>query len=164
MLTPAMIDFARATHQSRLRDISVETQAAIPQDQVVMPNYAAPIGIASLAMIAIGLIVAWAGYLKGVRWTWFVMFVIVWVWAFPVFLLPIFQNGEHDLSLIAPTLKSAMSHSGFAREVVKVFVMFLLMVVALVLPLKTFFGQRSGPDKSAQASSDAPDGSKMPGN
>ena len=47
-------------------------------------DYFAPVGFASLAVIAIGLIVTWFGYIKGVRWTWFVMFVIVWVWAFPV--------------------------------------------------------------------------------
>src|SRR5208337_4272532 len=47
----------------------------------------APEGFGSLAVLGIGLIVTWAGYTKGVRWTWFVMFVIVWVWAFSLFML-----------------------------------------------------------------------------
>jgi hypothetical protein len=44
--------------------------------------------IASLAIVLIRLIVTWAGYINKVRWTWFVMFVIVWGWAFPVLVLP----------------------------------------------------------------------------
>jgi hypothetical protein len=49
-------------------------------------------GVASLAIILIGLIVTWAGYIKKVRWTWFVMFVIVWGWAFPVMAFPDFAG------------------------------------------------------------------------
>src|SRR5437660_1560275 len=41
-----------------------------------------------LAIILLGLIVVWMGYAKRSRLAWFVMFVIVWFWAFPVFILP----------------------------------------------------------------------------
>jgi hypothetical protein len=40
------------------------------------------LGIASLAIIFIGLIVKWMGYVNKIRWTWFVMFIIVWVGRF----------------------------------------------------------------------------------
>jgi len=39
-------------------------------------------GILSLTIILTGLIVIWAGYVKRIRWTWFVMFTIVFGWAF----------------------------------------------------------------------------------
>ncbi|HLW80292.1 MAG TPA: hypothetical protein VKU44_11920 [Terriglobia bacterium] len=44
MLVPAMLNSARVTHETRLRDIANEPPAAIA-DQVVMPNYHAPIGL-----------------------------------------------------------------------------------------------------------------------
>jgi hypothetical protein len=135
-----MLEYARVTHQSRFRDISSDTEAGIPGDQVVIPNYDAPIGITSLAIIVIGLVVTWAGYIKGVRWTWFVMFVIVWLWAFPVLVLPLFYpwpGASSILQSLAPTLESAIREKGIARYVVKTSLIFLLMVVALVLPAKT---------------------------
>lgn len=103
------------------------------------PNYFAPIGFASLAIIVVGLIVIWRGYIKGVRWTWFVMFLIAWGWALPVLVLPEFhwrnmlpisqwpQWPPLILTGVGPQL-------GFVESVVA----FLLMVLALALPAKTF--------------------------
>jgi hypothetical protein len=135
-----MLDAARATYQSRFRDISSYPEAGIPEDRVVIPNYSAPIGITSLAIIAIGLVVTWAGYIKGVRWTWFVMFVIVWGWAFPVLLFPSLQH-------MAPIKEwlPEVRESGPARDFVELVLIFLLMVFALVLSVKTFIlGRRVG--------------------
>ena len=115
----------------------------------------APAGFASLAIIAIGLIVTWFGYIKGVRWTWFVMFVIVWVWAFPDLMLPI--HPWTDMALFAPTLASALKESGIARTAMELILAFMLMVLALLLPLKTFIAGRGGvPGESGRANSDAP--------
>jgi len=104
----------------------------------------APAGFASLAVIAIGLIVAWTGYIKGVRWTWFVMFVIVWGWEFPVLILP-YLHPWTGVADIAQSLASAVRESlvarpwsGLARDFLEVSLAFMLMVLALVLPLKTF--------------------------
>ena len=111
-------------------------------------NYFAPIGSTSLAIIAVGLIVTWSGYIKGVRWTWFVMFLIAWGWACPVLVLPEFhcrnmlpisqwpQWPPLILTGIGPQL-------GFPESVVA----FLLMVLALALPAKTFLvGNHGTPD------------------
>lgn len=143
MVTPAMLDDARTTYETRLRDIANEPPAAIA-DQVVIPNWYAPSGISSLAIIAIGLIVTWAAYIKGVRWTWFVMLVIVWVWAFPILVLPFFYPWNRTAS-ITQTLGSTINdslHAGpfseLARTILEVTLEFLLMVLALVLPVKTF--------------------------
>ena len=50
----------------------------------------ATLGVACLAMILIGLIVIWTGYVKRVRSAWLVMFVLAWAWAFPLFVFPWF--------------------------------------------------------------------------
>jgi len=102
----------------------------------------APMGFASLAVIVLGLMVTWAGFIRGVRWTWFVMFVIVCGWAFPVYMLLYVHYWKH-LEVIA-TFASGIRESGLARVFVENVLTFLLMVLALVLPVKTFFGGRRG--------------------
>lgn len=109
------------------------------------PNYFAPIGFASLAIIAVGLIVTWSGYINGVRWTWFVLSLIAWGWAFPVLVLPEFhwrnmlpisqwpQWPPLILTGVGPQL-------GFPESVAA----FLLMVLALALPAKTFLVANHG--------------------
>jgi hypothetical protein len=168
VLTPAMLEDARVTHEARFRDIMNEPPAAIT-DQVAIPNWYAPVGITSVAVIAIGLIVTWAGYIKGVRWTWFVMFVIVWVWAFPGLVLPFFYPWNSTAS-IAQMLGSAIHeslHAGpyraLSRTFLEVVLVFLLMVVALVLPVKTFIlGQADGPGKSGCTNLGVPDKHALP--
>jgi hypothetical protein len=119
-------------------------------------DYFAPVGFASLALIVIGLIVAWFGYIKGVRWTWFVMFVIVWVWAFPDLMMPYLHRWS-QVDLIY-TLAAAVRGNPIARSFVQVSLEILLMVLALVLPLKTFIPGRGGvPGESGRANSGAPD-------
>lgn len=97
----------------------------------------APAGFTSLAVIASGLVVIWAGYVKRVRWTWFVIFVIVWAWAFPVLILPYFRPWKEEPT-IAQSFASSISRGGPARNFVEVLLAFALMVVALVLPVRAF--------------------------
>jgi hypothetical protein len=95
------------------------------------------LSIASLAIVLIGLIVVWAGYSKKVRWTWFVMFVIVWGWAFPVLVFP---------DVVYPLYRGVIEE-GFSQMIGNIrvalleplIVCFALMVVALALPMKSFF-------------------------
>jgi hypothetical protein len=145
MLTPAVVDCARVTHQTRFRDISSYPEAGIAWDQVVVPNYRAPLGITSLVIIAMGLLVTWAGYFKGLRWTWLVMFVIVSVWALPVLVLPNFRpwggvalvSASAFASMTRDSLRAGPS-SFIARAILKGVLAFLLMLLALALPAKTF--------------------------
>jgi len=119
-------------------------------------DYFAPLGFASLALIVIGLVVAWFGYIRGVRWTWFVMFVIVWVWAFPDLMLPYLHRWTAETLYV--TLAAAIRGEAIARSFVQVALEILLMVLALVLPLKTFIpGRGGGPGESGRADSGAPD-------
>ena len=99
-------------------------------------------GVASLAVILIGLIVVWTGYIKRVRWTWAVMFVVVWVWAFPLLVMPLLG---HRRSLSLPEwIYTAIYYPGSARAYAESVLLFLLMVIALLLPMRSFFLVREG--------------------
>jgi hypothetical protein len=95
------------------------------------------LSVACLAGILIGLIVVWTGYIKRVRWTWAVMFVVVWVWAFPLLVMPLLGN-KRSLS-IPEWISTAISYPGTARAWAEMVLIFLLMVIALLLPIRSFF-------------------------
>ncbi len=95
------------------------------------------VGFASLANIAVGLVVVWTGFIKRYRWAWLVMFLIVSVWAFPVFLLPIFR-GKIDVTF-GEWLEEAWRWPGSVRIYTVNIVLVSIMMVALLLPLKSFF-------------------------
>ena len=103
----------------------------------------APAGFTSLAVIAVGLIVTWAAYIKGVRWAWFVMFVVVWGWAFPVLVLP-YLRPWRAVPTVAQSFASFITQGGPVRNLLEVLVAFALMLLALVLPMKTFLLDRGG--------------------
>ncbi len=98
-------------------------------------------GVASLAIILIGLIVVWAGYAKRSRLAWCVMFVIVWFWAFPVFIRPLVGAlARGELMLTFPEFFfDAISGPGMTTQMVRSILMFLIMVVGLALPMGRFF-------------------------
>ncbi len=102
------------------------------------------VGFASLAIILIGLIVLWTGYIKRSRSAWLVMFIVVWLWAFPLFILPIaspIARGYCALTL-SEWLYDAISRPGLTRDVMQLALIFSLMVLALLLPIRRFFGAR----------------------
>jgi hypothetical protein len=99
-------------------------------------------GVACLAIILIGLIVVWTGYAKRSRPAWFVMFVIVWFWAFPVF-IPIVPLARGEFMLTFPEFfYHAISGPGMTTQMVRSILMFLIMVVGLALPMGRFFIER----------------------
>jgi len=99
-------------------------------------------GIASLAIVLIGLIVTWTGYVKKVRWTWFVMLVIVWGWAFPDMAYPDFvypwYNGAISIRDFPALILAAFGKPGAGRGLAHEMIIFVMMVIALVLPMKSF--------------------------
>lgn len=94
------------------------------------------LGVASLAIIIIGLIVIWTGYVSRNRSAWFVMAVIAWVWVFPLFVLP-FVKGTWRLTF-SEWVYSAMLQSGLPRIAAESFLIFLVMIIALLLPIRSF--------------------------
>jgi hypothetical protein len=133
MLTPAMCRDAATIPESFIRG---ELTA------VIWPrNCLAFAGITSLAVILIGLIVTWAGYIKGARWTWLVMFVIAWVWEFPALILPYLRPWNREATN-AQLFASTISQGGREWSIVEASLALLLMVVALILPVKRFIMRR----------------------
>jgi hypothetical protein len=102
------------------------------------------LGVACLAIILIALTVIWTGYMKRARSAWLVMFVVVWLWAFPLFILPFLSALIHGRVVLtfSEALHDAISEPGSPRSVVESVLIFLLMVIALILPIKAFFFRR----------------------
>jgi hypothetical protein len=109
-------------------------------------------GIASLTLICIGLIVTWMGYAKRLRWTWFVLLVIMWGWGTgtPV---PLPIHKAADLQPVGEVahrfVPRSHSPSGSAvavpRTLLEMMLVFVLMLIALILPIKTFLQGGKGP-------------------
>ncbi len=100
-------------------------------------------GVACLAIILIGLIVIWTGYVKRARSAWLVMFVVTWAWAFPLFALPNLRGPK--VFTLPEWIYNAVYEPGYPRSAAQLVVIFSLMVVALLLPMKSFFFVRKQP-------------------
>src|SRR5262249_46641149 len=98
-------------------------------------------GVACLSIILIGLIVVWTGYAKRSRPAWFVMFVIVWFWAFPVFILLIVVElaGGAFMRTLPEFFYDATSGPGMTTRFARSILMFLVMVIGWALPMGRFF-------------------------
>jgi hypothetical protein len=100
------------------------------------------VGFSSLANILVGLVVVWTGFIRRYRWAWLVMFLIVWVWAFPVLVLPIF-HGKIVVTF-AQWFEEAWHWPGSARIYGENIVLVSIMVLALFLPMRSFFREEPG--------------------
>ena len=99
-------------------------------------------GVAGLAFILVALIVLWSGYIQRVSWTWYVMFVSVWLYIFPAHILPVLRMiWRFDINHFR-SLWDAAQHSGPARDVLKPILCFLVMVFALFLPVRSLLRKR----------------------
>jgi hypothetical protein len=103
------------------------------------------LGIACLAIILIGLIVIWTGYVNHARSAWLVMFVIAWVWALPLFVLPFFKGTM--VVTFSEWIYTAIYQPGIERTATESVLIFLLMVIALLLPIRSFFFPRKSSEK-----------------
>jgi len=110
------------------------------------------VGKLELALIFIGLIVTWTGYLNKVRWTWFVMFILVSGLVFQPSIFPVVMHPQwvaeaaSEYILEAAGKRPVTTSWGMAwRAVFLPISIFSLMVLALFLPAKSFFSLRTGP-------------------
>ena len=95
------------------------------------------LGVACLAIILIGLIVVWTGYVRRSRTAWLVMFAVTWAWAFPTFALPPLKTlGRFTLP---ESIYNAIHGPVPLRSAAQMVVVFALMVIALLLPIRPFF-------------------------
>ena len=95
-------------------------------------------GLASLTVIIVALIVIWTSLAAGSRVAWVMMAVIVWVWAFPIM---IFRPhiGPLSSSELIDWIVSAWRQDGFARVTLINPIMFSLMLIGLILPVRSLF-------------------------
>ncbi len=135
LLTIGLLSLLPMSSRLALSGRRIEELEACYQSQL----YAwAQVGKASIALIVIGLIVTWTGYIRAVRSAWFVMFIIVWLWVFPVF----FQGfiSEFVWTSLRKLLSEALAKPGSARGSLYAVAHFTPMVIALILPIRFFFG------------------------
>jgi len=109
-------------------------------------NYLMPIGFASLAVDLVSLIVIWEAYIRRQRWAWFVMFIVVWVYDFPVYVLWFLEALIRSPDRIdwSAGFWGAVKGPGIERYSAEEFANFLLMAFALFLPIRSFFLRPSG--------------------
>ena len=83
-------------------------------------------GLVGLAVVVVALIVTWKGYIRKLQWTWFIMLTIVWGWYFPLFIYQglSYARGSDKMWYLI--------YSPWAW-------IFLVMLVALILPVRSFF-------------------------
>ena len=112
------------------------------------------LGICLFALVLIGLIVTWTGYVNMRRSAWLVMFVIAWVCVFPLFIVPFVSPLLHGRLELASSefLYNAISSWGFPRALLESILMFSAMLVGLLLPIKKFFGTHDRDDPTHRPS------------
>jgi hypothetical protein len=100
-------------------------------------------GLASLTVIIVALIVIWTWLAAGNRVAWVIIAVIVWVWAFPIMMMPLVTHKVAlSLSDLSDWVASAWHGEHLARTSLVNTVLFLLMLVGLILPVRALL--RSG--------------------
>jgi hypothetical protein len=106
-------------------------------------NYEASIAFASLALEVIVLTVIWTSYQKRMRWSWFVMVVFVCVYFVPVHLLDLLLGIKSlGWSWWPAAIRDAIGGRGLAVDAFAELAILALMVIALLLPIRAFFGKK----------------------
>jgi hypothetical protein len=101
-------------------------------------------GLASLTVIIVALIVIWTQLAAGNRVAWVIMAVIVWVWALYIMTGPVLHHGRRwTLNELREWVVIAWRGDMlFARTYLISSVLFLLMLVGLILPVRALFRSR----------------------
>jgi hypothetical protein len=151
------------TIPTSLRNVSTWNQLYLEWPHLKIQNYFATFGFAFLGIAMIGLIVLWTGYRKRERLAWLIMLIILLCFEFPSSVLPVILHiraGHLPWSSLLyysgafPTPEwwrcycLSISHPAFTYsigiECAAVLVStgvfkFLVMLIALLLPVKAFF-------------------------
>ncbi len=106
-------------------------------------NTEASLAFASLALLIIGLIVIWTGYQRRLRAAWFAMFVFVFVYFLPVYLLDLFRAiRSAGWPWWREVVHDAMEGRSDSLAAIRVLGTFATMVIALLVPARAFFAKR----------------------
>jgi hypothetical protein len=97
-------------------------------------------GLAFLTLIIVALIVIWTGVAAGNWVAWVIMAVIVWLWALPALTWAVLRHGRRwTLGELREWVVIAWREDTFVRATLVETVMFLLMLVGLVLPVRALY-------------------------
>jgi len=96
-------------------------------------------GFASLTVIIVALIVIWTGLAAGNRVAWVIMAVIVWVWAFPITVGLVVSHPRVFLEWREWVAAAWRNDFSFPRVLLINTIMFVLMLVGLILPVRALF-------------------------
>ena len=135
-LIPGSLRFA-----STWRELYLTPRLHIENDRVVIGFYA-------LGLVFIGLIVLWTGFRKRERWAWFVMLVILLFFVFPGYVLRQLvltyelKLGLSDFLQLIPLAWGGGNWQSQSIGILLGMLTFVVMLVALLLPVKAFFGRR----------------------
>jgi len=112
-------------------------------DKFLRYNYESLLAFASLALVIIGITVIWTGYQKRFRWSWFIMVVFVCVYFVPVYLLEVFLDiGRVGWPWWPGVVRDAMEGRPFAKDAIKSLATLTVMLIALLVPIRAFFGKK----------------------
>jgi biopolymer transport protein ExbD len=145
-----------------LSNASTWSELSIKLPHGAMWNFLAPLGLAYLGIVAIGLIVLWTGYRRRERWAWFVMLVALLFFYFPFSVLPVLLEIRRFGWPLLLDLLGAFRAGGYCWilslrpnysvgiacafvPILSGLLNFLVMSVALLLPVKAFFWQAVPP-------------------
>jgi len=96
-------------------------------------------GFASLTVIIVALIVIWTGLAAGNRVAWVIMAVIVWFWAFPITMGLVVSHPRVFFDWREWVAAAWRNDSSFPRVLLVNTIMFFLMLVGLILPVRALF-------------------------
>jgi hypothetical protein len=96
-------------------------------------------GWCCIATVLIGIVIAWTGYARRKRSAWLMMAIIVFGWALPCFILPLRYAAVSESN----ELLKGVRYAGLTPPPAQTIAVFLLMVVALMVPVTSFFGSRA---------------------
>lgn len=114
-----------------------------------IPNYYASMAFASLALVLIGLIVLWTGYQKRTLSSWFIMVVFVFVYFMPVNLIDVFLDIRRvGWGWWPGVIQDAREGRPFALGATWSLAVFALMAIALLIPIRAFFGKSKASDNA----------------
>jgi len=122
-----------------------QTRVVWVMDRVARLNYESSVAFASLALMITGLIVIWTSYQKRMRWAWYVMVIFVCVYFVPVHLLDLLLAIKRvGWPWWPEAVRQAMEGRQPAVGALTELAIFALMVIALLLPVRAFFGKKTG--------------------
>ena len=108
-------------------------------------------GLASLTIIIVALIVIWTGLAAGNRVAWVIMAVIVWGWALPAMTWPVLHHGRRwTLSELREWVVFAWRGEHLSRTYFISTLVFLLMLVGLILPVRALLRSEKPSETSKQ--------------